>query len=103
MTPSSGTGLSQTFSFLFSDPKGYASIISASMTIGASASVAGSCYIYYSRAANTIELANDAGNAWLAPGSPGPERHPAEQPVRGERRGLVGCGSGTILDTEPGY
>ena len=69
MTPSSGTGTSQTFSFLFSDPKGYASIISASITIGASATVAGSCYVYYGRAANTIKLANDAGNCVALTGS----------------------------------
>ena len=67
VTPASGTGTSQTFSFVFSDPKGFASILSTSITINANASVTSACYIYYARATNTINLANDAGNAWLTP------------------------------------
>lgn len=64
VTPGSGSGSTQTFSFLFTDPRGYAAINTASLIIGTSLSGANSCYMYYARAANTIYLANDAGTAW---------------------------------------
>ena len=67
VTPSSGSGGSQTFSFVFSDPKGGASVYSASIVIGANASGAGSCYLYYLRSSNSLYLANDTGTAWLSP------------------------------------
>jgi len=67
VTPSSGSGGSQTFSFVFSDPKGGASVYSTSIVIGANASGVGSCYLYYLRSSNTLYLANDTATAWLAP------------------------------------
>jgi hypothetical protein len=67
VTPSSGSGSSQMFSFLFSDAKGFASISTVSMLINGSLSASGSCYLYYARAANALYLANDAGTAWLTP------------------------------------
>jgi hypothetical protein len=67
VTPASGSGGSQTFAFLYSDPNGGASVYSASIIIGANASGVGSCYLFYSRVANSLYLANDAGNAWLSP------------------------------------
>ncbi len=35
VTPSSGSGSGQTFSYLFSDPNGFADIVSAQMLVGA--------------------------------------------------------------------
>jgi hypothetical protein len=67
VSPSSGSGGSQTFTFVFSDPNGAASIYSASIVIGATASGVGSCYLYYLRSTNSLYLANDAGTAWLSP------------------------------------
>jgi hypothetical protein len=67
VTPASGSGGSQTFAFVFSDPKGGASVYSASIVIGANASGIGSCYLYYLRSANSLYLANDTGTAWLTP------------------------------------
>jgi hypothetical protein len=72
VSPNSGAGSSQTFAFLFSDPKGYASIVSASIIVGSGS--AGTCSFYYARASNTIYLSNDASTGWLSPaslGSPG--------------------------------
>jgi beta-propeller repeat-containing protein len=69
VTPNSGSGISQTFAFLFTDPAGYASIMSASMIIGSGS--AGTCSFYYARASNTIYLSNDASTGWLAPGTLG--------------------------------
>jgi hypothetical protein len=66
-TPNSGTGATQTFSFVFTDPKGYTAITSASVIIGAALSGSGTCYLYFGRANNAIYLANDSGTAWLVP------------------------------------
>ena len=67
VSPASGSGGSQTFAFLYSDPKGGASVYSASIVIGPNASGAASCYLYYLRSSNSLYLANDAGTAWLSP------------------------------------
>ena len=71
VTPASGSGASQTFSFLYNDPQGYAGISTVSMIISSSTSGAASCYLYYVRASNTIYLANDAGTAWMTGLTPG--------------------------------
>ncbi len=63
VTPSSGSGSAQTFAFAFSDPNGAADISSLQIDINAALAVSGACYFYYSRSANAIYLANDAG-AW---------------------------------------
>ena len=62
--PSSGNGLTGSFSFLFADPNGYADISSVSMNFGAGNSTSGACYLSYSPPpANTLSLLNDAGTA----------------------------------------
>ena len=67
VTPSSGSGLSQTFSFLLSDNKGYAAIASSQIIVNNLLSVANGCYIYFSAAANLLYLTNNAGTAWQGP------------------------------------
>jgi hypothetical protein len=62
VTPSSGMGTTQTFGFVFSDPAGATNIASTQMDINASLTAASACYFYYSRASNSIQLANDAGS-----------------------------------------
>jgi hypothetical protein len=64
VTPASGSGTTQTFSFLFSDGNGYSAISSTQILINTPLSASGSCYVFFSRAANTVYLANDAGTAW---------------------------------------
>ena len=71
VSPASGSGSSQTFSFLFADPQGASSISSVSMIFGASVTGAGTCYLYYLQASNAVYLANDAGTAWQGPVTPG--------------------------------
>jgi hypothetical protein len=66
-TPSSGSGSTQTFSFAFTDPRGFAAINTTSILIGTSLGGVNSCYLYFARAANAVYLANDAASAWLAP------------------------------------
>jgi hypothetical protein len=63
VTPNSGAGSSQTFAFAFSDPNGATDIVSTQMVVNSTLAAAGSCYLYYARAANAIYLATEAG-AW---------------------------------------
>ncbi len=67
VNPASGSGSSQAFSFVFSDPAGYAAILSAQILINNPMSVAGGCYLLYYRPANAIYLTNDAGTSWQTP------------------------------------
>jgi hypothetical protein len=67
VTPSSGTGSSQTFSFLFSDPDGYQDIAWTQIMIARGLPMASSCWLFYSRSSNQVFLANDSGAAWLGP------------------------------------
>jgi hypothetical protein len=73
VTPNSGSGTSRTFTFKFSDPNGAANIVTAQIDINSHLASMGACYLYYSRGANSIYLASDAGN-WKGPltiGHPG--------------------------------
>jgi hypothetical protein len=67
VTPSSGTGAAQTFSFVFADPGGYAAIQSTSVLINSALIPQSGCYALYYRTSNLLYLANDAGTAWLSP------------------------------------
>ena len=64
VTPSSGSGAAQTFSFVYTDPGGASKIVFTQIDISATLVVGGACYIYYSPPANEIFLENDAGTAW---------------------------------------
>ena len=66
VTPGSGGGSSQTFSFVYSDPSGYSAISYAEVLINSGNTPANGCQIQY-RAPNAVYLANDAGTAWLGP------------------------------------
>uniref|UniRef100_Q02BA1 Uncharacterized protein n=1 Tax=Solibacter usitatus (strain Ellin6076) TaxID=234267 RepID=Q02BA1_SOLUE len=72
VTPSSGTGSTQTFALQYSDTAGATNFSSAWAWFNDtfSASAANSCLVYYDRAASTLYLINDAGTQWL-PGTPG--------------------------------
>ncbi|MGH9720011.1 MAG: SBBP repeat-containing protein, partial [Bryobacteraceae bacterium] len=67
VTPATGSGSSQSFSFVFSDGNGFADLATAEMNFNTSTAVSSACYIRYTRATNSIELASDAGNTWLGP------------------------------------
>jgi hypothetical protein len=70
VTPSSGSGSSQTFAFLYTDPNGATDILSTQMDISATLAVNGACYFYYVRALNEIYLASNTG-AWQGPATVG--------------------------------
>ena len=61
VTPSSGSGPSQVFSYLFSDPDGSADIAAAQMLIQATLSPANSCYMHFEPATSRLWLTNDSG------------------------------------------
>jgi hypothetical protein len=65
MTPSTGSGGSQTFSFQFSDSRGASSLVSEWVWFSGGS---GLCMAYHERATDTVHLLNDAGTAWNARG-----------------------------------
>jgi hypothetical protein len=66
VTPSSGSGASQTFTFVYTDVNSVLDIGSAQTMINASNSGVSSCYIWVAPVTGAIWLAGDAGN-WPAP------------------------------------
>ena len=65
VTPSSGSGPSQTFALKFGDTSGAANISAAIVWFNATmpTSAANTCLSFYDRAGNTLSLLNDAGTA----------------------------------------
>ena len=61
VTPSSGSGLTQTFTFQYSDSTGASSLATVWVAFNATANnpAAGSCAVYYSPSTNAIYLEND--------------------------------------------
>jgi hypothetical protein len=72
VTPSSGSGLVQTFALQYADPLGATDLTSVWVWITANFTTAvPSCLLEYATAANQLYLYNDAGTAWLPPATPG--------------------------------
>jgi hypothetical protein len=69
VSPSSGTGSTQTFTATFTDPDGYGDISVVGIEFGRQLSFVGTCYMNYTSFG--LWLMNDAGTAWLPPKSPG--------------------------------
>ena len=67
VTPSSGSGSSQTFSFLFSDPNGYSAMSPVSVIINTTLLGARSVLRPVLPSSNTLYLANDSGTGWTGP------------------------------------
>lgn len=71
VTPSSGSGLSQTFSFEYSDTTGASSLEQVNAWFTATlASAVNSCQVYYQPSTNQVNLLNNAGTVWMS-GTPG--------------------------------
>jgi hypothetical protein len=71
VTPSSGTGSSQVFSFVFSDPNGASDIVSAQIVINAVLSGNSACWVSFDPVHSSMSLRNDGNSAWLGPITPG--------------------------------
>ena len=63
-TPSSGSGTTQTFTFVYSDPAGYTNIRWVEAAINTVLTSVNSCYIHYDRITNLIQVANNPGTDW---------------------------------------
>ncbi len=67
VTPSSGTGASQTFALAYSSTLGATDLAATWVWFNATfASSANSCLAYYDRPSHMLFLLNDAGTAWLS-------------------------------------
>jgi hypothetical protein len=67
VSPSFGSGSSQTFTYTFSDVNGFADILWTQMLVNATLTSLNGCNIFFWRAANQIQLLNDGGTAWSSP------------------------------------
>jgi subtilisin family serine protease len=71
VTPNSGTGLTQSFAFVYSDPNGFADLATTYVIINAGLDSRNGCYIAYYRGPNVLYLLTDDGQALLGPLTPG--------------------------------
>ena len=60
--------MTQTFSFVYSDPYGFADVNWAQMHFGAQLQGDNVCYAQYTRATNTVQLINNAGSGYVGSG-----------------------------------
>jgi len=67
VTPSSGTGSTQTFAFVFSDPASWTNLTWGEVLINPAQVNSNACYIHWDAASNSLSLRDDAGDAWLGP------------------------------------
>jgi hypothetical protein len=69
VTPASGSGPSQTFSFVFSDASGYADINWVQIIVGPQVQSNNVCFVTYTRATNVLQLVVDSGGAFVGSGA----------------------------------
>jgi hypothetical protein len=67
VSPLSGSGVSQTFAFVFSDVNGASNLNSTQVIFDASLSPVSSCYLYTLPGSGAVYLANNANNGWSGP------------------------------------
>jgi hypothetical protein len=66
VTPASGTGTTQVFSFIYSDPYGYTDIHYVNMLFQSTLSGQNACWVQYTLATNIIDLVNDSGSGYTS-------------------------------------
>ena len=64
VVPTSGSGNSQTFSFVYSDPNGASDLASANMLINSAFNGVSSCFLQVSTAHNFVWMTDDAATTW---------------------------------------
>lgn len=67
LTPSSGTGLTQTFAMVFGDPSGLSDLYETLFLCNTAESPANGCYVEYYPSTNLLYLLDNAGTAVLSP------------------------------------
>ena len=71
VTPSSGSGSTQTFAMQYSDPNGASDLRWVYLLVNFNLDANNACYVVYSVTDNTLSLANDAGTGIIASVTPG--------------------------------
>src|SRR6202043_2137284 len=71
VTPSSGTGTSQTFALVYSDPDGFADLSSTYVLINNVLDSRNACYVIYYQGSNALYLVSDNAQTLLGPVTPG--------------------------------
>ena len=67
VSPLSGSGVSQTFTFVFTDVNGASDLASTQVLFNAGLSAVSACYVYTHTGSGAVYLANDADNGWSGP------------------------------------
>ena len=67
LTPSSGTGATQTFSLVFTDPTSWTNITSGEALVNSSEVHSRACYIHWDAASKSLSLRDDGDTTWLGP------------------------------------
>src|ERR1700680_2691129 len=88
LSPSSGAGLSQIFTAMYSDTSGYSDIQEAHMLLQTSLTGTNACSPRYIVQSNQLYLLQDSGSGWLGPISPG-----SGQTLQNSQCTLSGTGS----------
>ena len=72
VSPSSGFGTTQQFSFVASSPNGAGNLAFVNMLFNTTRSAVNGCYLTYVAAANQLSLLSDDGSSWTSgqPGAP---------------------------------
>jgi hypothetical protein len=71
VTPSSGSGSQQAFSFTYADPNGAADVFLAQMLFNSVLNTNNACWVQYYRNTNELRLLNDSSSAFFGPLTPG--------------------------------
>jgi hypothetical protein len=71
VSPNSGAGVTQTFSALYTDPKGWADITETRVLLNSTLSAVNGCYVFYEPAQNAMYLENEAGTGKSGAVTPG--------------------------------
>ncbi len=66
VSPSSGSGTSQTFTLQYSDSQGAADLTSARVRFGAANVGPNTCTVWYDASSGSVSMLNDAGTQWQA-------------------------------------
>ena len=67
VTPAGGTGVTQTFAFVFSDPRAWTNIASGEVLINSAQIYSRACYIHWDAAGKSLSLRDDGDTTWLGP------------------------------------
>ena len=71
VTPSSGSGTTQTFTAVYSDPNGAGDVNAAYILLNTTLSAVNGCYVEYTPSTNLLSLKNNAGTGFVGSITPG--------------------------------